>query len=154
MGCLRRRVGIDFPLPDGLARLLAAGVWPSAAGPSKNAQERHPIISADRVREFAADETLICLQPPPFPTIAEERAKGGAGHFWERHGALDQIDPERALIIGDFGIGSDSPIILDYARNRSSPPVLRLRWGARGQRNEWVQGARDFNQFSEMLGLA
>jgi hypothetical protein len=145
---------IDFPLPDGLARLLATGVWPSAAGPSKVAQERHPIISADRVAEFAAEQTLICLQPPPFPTIAEERAKGGSGKFWERHGALHQIDPKRALIIGDFGFGSDSPIVLDYARNRYCPPVLRLRWGAQAQGNEWVQGAGDFDEFAKMLGLA
>jgi len=145
---------IDFPLPDGLTRLLAAGVWPSAAGPSMNEQQLHPIISADRVQRFAAEEALICLQPPPFPTIAKVRAAGGAGDFWERFGALDQIDPERALLIGDFGLGSDSPIILDFARNPSSPRVLRLRWGPQGQGNEWVQGACDFDEFAEMLGLA
>jgi hypothetical protein len=119
-----------------------------------NEQQLHPIILADRVPKFASEETLICLQPPPVPTIAKERAAGGAGDFWERFGALDQIDPERALIIGDFGIGSDSPIILDYARNASSPPVLRLRWGPQGQGNKWVQGACDFDEFAAMLGLA
>ena len=119
-----------------------------------NEQQLHPIIAADRVRRFAAEETLICLQPPPFPTIAKVRAAGGAGDFWERFGALDQIDPERALIIGDFGLGSDSPIILDYALNPFRPPVLRLRWAPRGQGNEWVQGTRDFDEFAEMLGLA
>jgi hypothetical protein len=143
----------DFRLPDRLASLLALGVWPPAKGPSMNEQQLHPIISADRVQRFAAEETLICLQPPPFLTIAKVRAKGGAGDFWERFGALDQIDPERAVIIGDFGLGSDSPIILDYARNSSNPPVLRLRWGARGTGNEWVAGACDFDKFAEMLGL-
>lgn len=49
-------------------------------------QQLQPIISADRVRCFAAEETLICLQPPPFPTIAELQAAGGAGDFWERFG--------------------------------------------------------------------
>jgi hypothetical protein len=96
----------------------------------------------------------MCLELPPFRTIAKVRGAGGAGDFWERFGALDQIDPERALIIGDFGLGSDSPVILDYALNPSSPPVLRLRWGPRGLGNEWVQGARDFDEFAEMLGLA
>ena len=143
----------DFPLPDSLSCLLAAGVWPSAKGPSMTAQELHPIIPADRVRRFAAEETLICLTAPPFSTIAKERAAGGAGDFWERFGALDQIDPERALIIGDFGLGSDSPIILDYARNTTNPPVLRLRWGPQGKGNEWVIGACNFDEFSEMLGL-
>jgi hypothetical protein len=119
-----------------------------------NQQQLHPFISADHVQRFAADETVICLQPPPFSTIAQVRAVGGAGDFWERFGALDQIDPERALIIGDFGLGSDSPIVLDYARNPSNPPVLRLRWGSQGKGNQWVQGARDFDELAQMLGLA
>ena len=144
---------IDLPIPAGLTRLLAAGVWPSADGPSMNEQQLHPTIPADRVRTFAADETLICLQPPPFPTIAQVRAAGGAGDFRDRFGALDQIDPERALLIGDFGLGSDSPVILDFARNATNPPVVRLRWRPRAEGNEWVQGARDFDEFAVMLGL-
>ena len=118
-----------------------------------NEQLLHPFISVDRVQRFAADEKVICLQPAPFSTIAKVRAAGGAGDFWERFGALDQIDPQRALIIGDFGLGSDSPIVLDYARNPSNPPVLRLRWGSQGKGNEWVQGARDFHAFAEVLGI-
>jgi hypothetical protein len=104
------------------------------------------------VGRFASDESLICLQPPPFWTIAQERASGGAGDFWERFGALDQITPEKAVIIGDFGIGSDSPIILDFARDAVNPPVLRLHWRS-GQRNQWIQGAKDFDEFIAVLGL-
>jgi len=151
--CDKRTTVIDLPIPPGLTRLLAAGVWPSADGPSMNEQQLDPTIPASRVRNFAEDETLICLQRPPFPTIAQVQAAGGAGDFWERFGALDQIDPERALLIGDFGLGSDSPVILDFARNPTNPPVARLRWGPRGEGNEWVQGARDFDDFAEMLGL-
>lgn len=81
------------------------------------------------------------------------RRNGGAGDFWEEFGALDQIDPELALVIGDFGLGSDSPIILDF-RQAQNPPVLRLQWGPRGQGNRWVQGAPDFDEFASMLGLA
>ena len=116
-------------------------------------QQLQPTVSADRVRRFAADESLICLQPPPFHTVAEERAAGGSGDFWERFGALDQIDPERAVIIGDFGLGSDSPVVLDFAQNASNPPVLRLRWGTSGRGNEWVRGACNFDEFAAILGL-
>jgi hypothetical protein len=159
---------IDFILPDGLNRLLASGVWPSAAGPAMTEQESRRIVSPDRVGRFAAEETRICLHPPPFYTIAQLRgASGGAADFWERFGALDQIDPERALILGDFGFGSESPIILDYSRDPIRPPVLRLRWGTKSKSigwlrlrweitiksTEWVQGARDFDEFAEMLGL-
>jgi hypothetical protein len=142
-----------FPLPAGLVRLIRNGVWPSMIGPSMNHQQLRPIIPTERVRLFAADESLICLQPPPFPTIEEERVRGGSGDFWEACGALDQIDPKRAVIIGDFGLGSDSPIILDFARDATNPPVLWLRWGLRGQGNKWVQGAHDFDEFVALLGL-
>jgi len=142
----------EFQLPPGLTRLMAAGIWPASDGPSMTAQQLHSIISAERVRKFAAEESLICLEPPPFPTIAQERAAGGAGDFWERFGALHQIVPEKALIIGDFGLGSDAPVILDFASNASNPPVLRLRWDP-NRHNDWVQGAQDFDEFADMLGL-
>jgi hypothetical protein len=142
-----------FDLPQGLAQLIAEGVWPSADGPSMTAQQLHPIIPTDRVRRFAAEESVICLQPPPFPTLAQVRGAGGAGDFWERFGALDQIVPEQALVIADFGLGADSVVVLDYSRDASNPPVLRLRWGPQGVGNEWVQGARDFNEFVNILGL-
>ncbi|HET6384328.1 MAG TPA: hypothetical protein VFJ58_13120 [Armatimonadota bacterium] len=72
---------IDLPIPEGLKRLLASRVWPPADGASVNEQQLRPIIPAERVRNFAEDETLICLQPPPFPTIAQVRAAGGAVDF-------------------------------------------------------------------------
>jgi hypothetical protein len=43
------------------------------------AQDCQPIVAAERVRLFAADESRICLQPPPFPTIADERGVGLLG---------------------------------------------------------------------------
>jgi len=119
-----------------------------------NAQQFRPIVPAERVREFASNESRICLQPPPFPTVAEEIAAGGAGDFWERFGSLDQIVPQLALIIGDFGIGSDAPIVLDYSKNMLNPPVLRLCWSeSKPPQTEWVEGARNFDEFVAILGL-
>jgi hypothetical protein len=121
-----------------------------------NEQQFKPLVPAERVQRFAPDETLICLAPPPFGTIAAERAAGGSGDFWPRFGALHQIDSEKAVVIGDFGLGSDSPIILDYSRNAADPPVLRLRWSGNGPQvnTEWVEGARNFDHFAELLGLS
>ena len=144
---------MDFPLPTALTRLIAAGVWPSRKGPSLNEQQFKPLVSADCVQRFAPDETLICLAPPPFGTIAAVRAAGGSGDYWLRFGALHQIEPEKAVVIGDFGLGSDSPIVLDYSRNAADPPVLRLRWSD-GPHTEWVEGARNFDHFAELLGLS
>jgi hypothetical protein len=118
-----------------------------------NSQEFNPLVRPERVRLFAEEEFLICLQPPPFPTIAQEMREGGCGDFWEQCGALSQIVPEQALIIGDFGMGSDSPIILAFFKDPVDPPVLRLRWGTKGEPNEWVQGADNFDHFARLLCL-
>ena len=142
----------EFALPKGLTRLIASKVWPSASGPSMTAQQLHPLVAPKNVTRFADDESLICLQPPPFYTVAHYRDGGGSGDFWQKFGALDQIVPDLALVIGDFGLGSDSVVVLDYARDSANPPVLRLRWGKDG-RNEWVQGAKDFDEFAGMLGF-
>lgn len=115
-------------------------------------QESHKSYAVERVRRFAEDENLICLALPPFSTIAKQMSASRGGNFWERFGSLHQIVPEQALVIGDFGLGSDAPIILDYSRSMSDPPVLRLRWHAGGQ-TEWVDGASRFDQFAAMLGL-
>jgi hypothetical protein len=142
-----------FILPTGLVHLMEIGIWPSANGPAMTAQQFNPLVTTDRVRRFAPDESLLCLQPPPFRTIADFVSLGGAGDFWERFGALHQIEPTEALVIGDFGMGSDSPIILHFAANATSPPVLRLRWLPESRSTTWVQGARDFNEFALLLGL-
>ena len=72
--------------------------------------------------------------------------------FWGPYGALHEIVPEKALILGDFGLGSDAPIILNYAADPEDPPVFRLRWRD-GRRTDWVQGACNFDEFASMLGF-
>jgi hypothetical protein len=71
----------NFPLPAGLARLIASGVWPCEKDRSMNEQQFKSLVPAERVKRFAPDETLICLAPPPFGTIAAERAAGASGDF-------------------------------------------------------------------------
>ena len=50
-----------------------------------------------------------------------------SNRFWTDYStSLHEINPDLSLILGDFGIGSDSALILDY---RQSPPrLLRLKW--------------------------
>lgn len=76
----------------------------------------------------------------------------GSSEFWLKHGALHQISPEKALIIGDFGDGSDTAIILDFGSQMMDPPVLRLRWNP-DRSTEWVKVANGIDEFSSMLGL-
>jgi hypothetical protein len=99
----------------------------------------------------------LCSQPeskrPLFGTIADEESVEGSVSFWKKYGSIHQIDPAKALVIADFGLGSDTAVILDYARDPINPPVLRLRWSERGKNNQWVQCAKDFDEFAEILGL-
>jgi hypothetical protein len=143
---------MEFRIPDLLAELISKGIWP-ANGKLAMSQNLRSLVAPERVRLFAAEEKIIYLLPPPFHTIAEEVSRGGAGDFWERFGALEQIVPSKAVVIGDFGIGSDAPIVLNYAKSLSEPPVYRLRWGPNTQTN-WVQGAASFEEFATILGLA
>ena len=118
----RAQTRMDFAIPDLLAQLLARGIWPadSSAGRSQNLQS---LVPPDRVRLFAAEQDTIWFQPPPFRTIAHCVVAGGSADFWPKFGALEQIVPSKALVIGDFGLGSDAPIILNYACSASQPPV-------------------------------
>jgi hypothetical protein len=147
-------MAMELPLPALLSQLVAAGVWP-ADGKAVWAQYQRPLASPERVRRFAAEETEIHLCSPPFHTIADELASASAvvvNEFWKRHGALDEIIAEKALILGDFGLGSDAPIILNYAVDAFDPPVFRLRW-LPNKATKWVQGARNFAEFALLLGL-
>jgi hypothetical protein len=113
------------------------------------------LVDAARVRRFAPEESKIYLERPPFHTVADELASASpvaVEAFWKRHAALHQIVPELALIIGDFGLGSDAPIILNFAIDQTDPPVFRLRWGPDG-RTQWVQGASSVAEFVNVLGL-
>jgi hypothetical protein len=143
-----------LPIPPLLSQLIAAGVWPSD-GKAGWGQYERPLASRERVREFAPEESEIHLWLPPFHTIADELASASVvvvNEFWKRHGALDEISADKALILGDFGLGSDAPIILNYAVDAVDPPVFRLRW-LPNQPTTWVQGARNFDEFASILGL-
>ena len=142
---------MELAIPPLLDLLVASGRWPSRGG----AARRQPFVAREHVRQFAPEEDQIFLQPPPFHTIAQEVASVSSivvEEFWGRYGSLNEIAPEKALILGDFGPGSDAPIILNYAADPKDPPVFRLRW-REGRATDWVQGARNFAEFASLLGL-
>jgi len=74
----------------------------------------------------------------------------GEQRFWsDPRTATHEITLELTLIIGDFGLGSDAPLALDYRPSPTKPRVIRLRWGNDG--NHWVQVAETFGQFASHL---
>lgn len=86
--------------------------------------------------------------PPPFRTVSEDAE--GNPRYWQDYGALQQIDPTEAVLIADFGPGSDAVLVVDF---RTDPPqVLRLVWSEEG--NRWMPVASTVPALRQLLGLA
>lgn len=133
-----------------LDELLVSGRWPRDEKEA-NAQNIKALASQERVMALAPEEQWLILLPPPFYTI---RQKSVGNRFWTWDMAAPHgIDFDLALDIGDFGLGSDAPILLDYRENKATPRVIRLRWSPDGKTNEWVIMAPDFASFVASLGL-
>ena len=137
-------------IPRLLETMLSSGRWPRSKADA-SAQNNKPLVAPELVRRLAAEERTIYLLPPPFPTIRERCREGP---FWTSPDAdPDGIDFDLALDIGDFGLGSDAPILLDYRQDINNPRVIRLRWSSGGGANRWVIMAPDFASFVAALGL-
>jgi len=140
----------SFNLPHLLKRFLEGGVWPTT---NQNNQEITPLPGKDAAQKLSSDDDRIILAVPPFHSIGDEIRSGNC--FWIS-GVTNpkDIDYEKALIIADFGIGSDSPIIL-YYENVHSPSVMFLQWSGNGQdvRHQWIETHSTFDQFACEIGL-
>lgn len=139
-----------WPLPAELEALIASGYWPNAE--NANRQNLKSLVPQNRIRAFAPEEDRIWFDPPPFALVSDLIARGDG--FWCREEARPEgISPEHSVVIGDFGLGSDTPIILDYRLDEKRPLVLRLRWGTTFSDNRWIVAAKSFAEMCETLGL-
>jgi len=140
-----------YPLPSLLTEMIASGVWPTG---NPNLQELKPVLGKDAAHGLSSEDNGIVLMPPPFHTIGDE-VRGG-NRFWKT-GVTNpkEIDYDKALIIADFGMGSDSPIVL-YYEPKDLARVMYLRWIGNGQniRHEWVETHRSFDDFAVAVGLS
>jgi hypothetical protein len=138
-------------LPATLNALIARGAWPLTETEANRQNLMTGPIPRAVVERHVPGESSLYLFWPPFSTIAQVCARNERG-FWSKFGALEQIDPERALLIGDFGLGSDTAIVLDY-RRPNSPPLLRLTWTATATRTRWVPFFDTFAAFAGAFDL-
>jgi hypothetical protein len=153
----------NLMLPKRLLKLIESGRWPRTRQEELH-QNNCSFVSKERIHSFAPEEDRIYFVSPPFSTVATFISH--EHKFWEELGALEQIAPELSVLIGDFGLGSDSPILLDYRDDISSPSVIRLKLNPllgrvmpncrkelRGWANLWLRCADTFDAFADMLGL-
>jgi hypothetical protein len=143
---------IVVEIPQLLTELIAEERWPATRAEAWKQQcQRESVVPEERVQSLAPDEKRICLSAPPFATVRESALDNP---FWcEPASDPGGIDFDLAVPIGDFGIGSDAPILLDYRENLKDPRVIRLQWCGNGSRNKWVPMAEDFATFVHVLGL-
>jgi hypothetical protein len=140
-------------IPHRMVALIDRGLWPGTAAEARR-QNISSLVPAERIHLFAPEEDRIYLVAPPFCTVTKRRQNQGKEKFWNRFAAPEGISPELSVDIGDFGLGSDSPILLDYRENSNKPAVIRLKWRtAVGLPNVWVRCADSFDEFADMLGL-
>jgi hypothetical protein len=139
-------------IPRLLEQLISEGRWPRDST-GATAQIRPRRIAKELVQLLAPEEDRIDLIAPPFRTVRERVT-------FERFWTWPMADPggidfDLSLVIGDFGMGSDAPIILDYREDATNPRVLRLRWASEGRviQNRWVVMAPDFPTFVATLQL-
>jgi hypothetical protein len=140
----------ELQLPRRMISLIDAGLWPNSPEAARRL-DRNCSVPEERIHLLAPEENHLYLAAPPFYTIAE-LAHSDTANFWSRFGALEQIAPELSVDIGDFGLGSDTAIVIDYRQGGSNPPVLRLKW-QRPNSNVWVRCANTFEEFADVLGL-
>lgn len=141
-----------LPIPKLLLSLSESGVWPRTEEEVRR-QNLEMLVPQSRVQEFAPEESAIFLYPIE-PWIA---VKDQPGWNDSPSAALHHIDQDKAVVVADFGLGSDTGVVLDY-RVAGPPKVLRLLWldtdSTAPTSNRWVELADTFDDFARMLGLA
>ncbi len=135
---------MELKTPPDIVALQELGKWSRSSSGLVHLGES----AAHRLSE---DDSELVLMLPPFHTIADEIARGNS--FWNGLTNVGQIDYNRALIIADFGPGSDSPVVLYYGGS-TEPSVMYLRWTFSPRvDHEWVETHTNFAAFAIDIGL-
>ncbi len=138
-------------IPDKLTYLIAHRHWPTADAHFMG-QDIKFIIPEELVQAVFPGERRFCFAKPPFSLVSQMKSEHAC--FWDQDIARpDQIVRDLSLVIGDFEIGSDSAVILDYSETPDNPCVKWLRWGRTEPRNEWVTACQSFDEFADRLQL-
>lgn len=141
-----------LPIPPDLASLIDRGRWPQNEK-EETAQNLKPIIPAARIQEFETNSPGLHLYSPPFVPI-RWRVESGEAFWLDPMAAPFEIDHNLAIIIADFGIGFDAPIILDYKNHRTEPVVKYLKWSRVNKLdNHWTTMFDSFSAFAAAIGL-
>lgn len=139
-----------LPLPQRLRALIAAGAWPRTEAEAARQSRGGGPISDELVQRLVPGEHRVYFCSPPFRSVAQ-LLESGERRFWDECGDLDSIDAARTLLIGDFGLGSDTAIALDY--RYPEPALIRLKWDRGSRAPRWAPFFSDFADFAAAFGI-
>jgi hypothetical protein len=115
------------------------------------------------VRTISPEDSEIWVAAPPFMTLARPK-----NEWWfEKFRHPEEIEYDTAVILGDFGRGSDTPIVLDFSHQPPRVMALSISFhpNAHQKKRPWPEGANylleghwivlaaTFEEFAEKLGL-
>jgi hypothetical protein len=114
------------------------------------------------VEAIMPGESEIWLFGPPFRAIDQDNLE-----WFEQFREPGQIDFAKAVIIGDFGPGSDAPIVVDFSTDPAQVKALHITFypnpgagraaGAEGAsfrlEGHWVTLASSLEEFARALSL-
>ena len=63
------------------------------------------------------------------------------------------IAPENTVLIGDAGMGWDSPIAMDFRISATNPRIILFAWANPPTKSRWIQIAPNLTSFIDLLGL-
>ena len=138
-----------LPIPELLTALIASGEWTPHGTPPGGMRN----LGKEAAQRLSSDDDQLVLMPPPFHTIADEVARGNS--WWNTALTnVGEIDYSKALIIADFGMGSDSPIVL-YYESLAEPLVMYLHWKWQDQHHthSWRRTHSCFLDFARDVAL-
>jgi len=131
-------------IPQLLNEMIATGRWPKSDSEALR-QNLEPLVSKEFLGRLSPAQHGLYLFAPPFLTVRERSIHE---EFWQWPEADPTgIDFDLTLDIGDFGLGSDSPILLDFSSDMNRPTVIYLLWSSDGSPNRWVQLSESFDRF-------
>lgn len=121
--------------------MLESGAWATSGN---EVDDRIPLGVARRWDSAAIGIHLT----DPSLLVDDIRRVPELGELWN----VTDVDPAECVVIGDFGIGTDNPIVLDFAHD---PPMVRtMDFGRQGESGPvWITIATSFDDFVELLGL-
>jgi len=141
--------GHNLLIPPEIELLMKKDIWPDSYEKELK-QNSKAIFPIEHLKHIIPEEETIYFGRPPFRTVRQD-LKSDTSNYWSEFGAVSEINPDLSIIIGDFGLGSDAPLILKYESQNSTPSVWKLVWAEKG--NYWREVSPSFKEFLEALGL-